>query len=287
MHARKIYILADGGLGNRLAGTAAGLITADRLGYQPVICWPTNNWCGCAFQDLFDPEMFEHNNLGIKELFHEWTDRVFMIHENQTNARLKHAFSHGISAEREALTLDQDVVFFTAKVPAYLPIEQVPSALARLVTKSNLQAIIQDFCVQHNIDLQVQGLHLRKTDCVKLEEDRWYEHVRRHSGGRFFVCSDDKDTEQRFQEFSNVVVFPKTHYVEKLQQGPWRQEKITDGDGRVFPNNVNRTRESVIQAWIDLQILSQTTIVGTTKSSFSLAARWLQDHRRGQDQSSV
>ena len=55
-HTRKIKILCDGGLGNRIAGLLGGLITADRLKLEPLISWPRNNWCGAAFDDLFEED---------------------------------------------------------------------------------------------------------------------------------------------------------------------------------------------------------------------------------------
>ena len=51
---KKIYILCDHGLGNRLASLIGGLTIAKRFNFLPVICWPTNNWCYAEFTDLFD-----------------------------------------------------------------------------------------------------------------------------------------------------------------------------------------------------------------------------------------
>ena len=51
---KKIYILCDHGLGNRLASLIGGLTIAKRFNFLPIICWPTNNWCYAEFTDLFD-----------------------------------------------------------------------------------------------------------------------------------------------------------------------------------------------------------------------------------------
>ena len=279
MH-NKIYILADGGLGNRMAGLIAGFITADRLGMQPVICWPSNNWCGCRFNDLFDDRQHDVNCLGIRDLFHEWADRVFLTHENQIQAELRHTAAHGRHGEQLARDLRKDVVFYTARVPEHLPADLIPKTLCRLQPHKRVQAIVNNFLEQHSIDSGTVGLHLRKTDQYNLDEDWWYDYVQRKGAGRrYFVCSDDRDTESRFAELKNVVTFPKTHYVEKLVAGPWRQDAVQDPDGRLFPNNINRTRQSVIQAWIDLLILSETYILPTVKSSFSQVAHWLKQSR--------
>jgi len=280
MHSRSIYILADGGLGNRLAGIIAGLITADRLDMRPEICWPSNNWCGCRFDDLFDDNDHDVNRLGIRDLFHEWSDRVFLIHENQIGANLRYQHAHGRSGEQLARNMDKDVVFYTARVPEHLPADLIPKALSRLRPAIRVQATVAEFIQEHSIDTTTVGLHLRKTDQYNLDEDWWYDYVQRKGAGkRYFVCSDDRDTESRFSALENVVTFPKTHYVEKLLPGSWRQKAVNDPDGRIFPNNINRTRESVIQAWIDLLILSETHILHTVKSSFSQVAHWIQASR--------
>lgn len=278
-----IYILADGGLGNRLACTVGGLITADRLNLQPVICWPSNNWCGAFFQDLFDTQGREHNTLGIRDLFHEWADRVFLIHENQIGASLRHVVGHGINGEKSAQDLGKDVVFYSARVPGHLPHDTVIDQIRNLRPNKDISAAVQRFVDQHNIDQSVVGIHMRKTDNYNIDDEHWFSYVQDRPQQRFFVCSDEQATEQRFAKLPNVIVHEKTYYVEKLQEGPWRQEALTDPDGRVFPNNVNRGRESVIQAWIDLQILSWTSMASTTKkSSFAQFARWIAEGRRDQ-----
>ena len=50
---KKLYILCDHGLGNRLGSLVGGLKTAELLNYQPIVCWPINNWCQAEFHELF------------------------------------------------------------------------------------------------------------------------------------------------------------------------------------------------------------------------------------------
>ena len=88
---------------------------------------------------------------------------------------------------------------------------------------------------------------------------------------RYFICSDDRITEERFDALPNVVRYIKTEYAGKLVEGGWL-DQTTDTNGRVYNYNVNRPRQSVIEAFIDLLILSRTTIEFTVKSSFSRLA---------------
>ena len=273
---RKINILCDGGLGNRIACLLGGLVTADRLGLTPVIHWPSTIWCGAYFYDIFSDLGFEVTDLGVNDLMRNDSNMIFLIHENQTNAKLKTQMSHGMAAESAIRDMSDDVVFYSARVPSHLPSGDVLKKLHVLHTADVLQAQIDEFCELNNIDKTTVGLHLRKTDQVNLNEDFWFDYVQHKGAGkRYFICSDEQETEERFCALPNIVAFPKTHYVEKLVDGPWRVNALTDPDGRVFPNNVNRGRESVLQAWIDLQILSRTTILPTVKSSFSTLATWI------------
>ena len=71
----------------------------------------------------------------------------------------------------------------------------------------------------------------------------------------------------KFNQLENTVVFPKTQYVEKLKDGGWN-DLTTDNEGRVFNFNVNRPKQSVIEAFIDLLLLSRTQILVNSVSSF-------------------
>jgi len=275
-HPRKIKILCDGGLGNRIAGLLGGLITADRLGLEPYVSWPWNNWCGAAFDDLFEPDGLPFDSRGVHDLIRSDSDDIFLLHENQTGAILKTQMSHGRNSELMVQTRDADVVFYTARVPEHITMQDVLNKLKQIQPRHKLHTRVGKFCGAHQINKNTIGLHLRKTDQMHLDEDWWYDYVQ-HKGAnkRYFICSDDRDTEQRFLALPNVIAYPKTHYVEKLIDGPWRQSQVQDRDGRVFPNNIDRPRESVIQAWMDMLILSRTTILHTVKSSFSQTADWI------------
>lgn len=278
-----MHILCDGGLGNRMAALVSGLITADRLALKPVVNWPANNWCGANFNDLFDLSHIMHNSRGIRDIMVPDNDNVFILHENQTGVALRTQLGHGRRSELIAQASKHDVVFYTAKVPEHITASEVIAKIAEIKPANNILDTVSRFCQAHAITSITVGLHLRKTDQYNLDEDWWYDYVQRKGAGkRYFVCSDDRETESRFAVLPNVVTFPKTHYVEKLVPGAWRQDAVCDPDGRVFPNNINRTRDSVIQAWIDLLILSETYILPTVKSSFSQVANWIRSSRIAQ-----
>ena len=49
-----IHIYCDGGLGNRLFLMISALCFTKEAGKDFIIHWPSNNWTGCYFTDLFD-----------------------------------------------------------------------------------------------------------------------------------------------------------------------------------------------------------------------------------------
>ena len=97
-----------------------------------------------------------------------------------------------------------------------------------------------------------------------------YEHIKIFANNRFFICSDNKNTEDQFCKLANVITYTKTHYVEKINSNvDWNQSP----DSNSCNTNVMRNSESVIQGFIDMLILSRTNIispdVGSTFLQFS------------------
>ena len=90
---------------------------------------------------------------------------------------------------------------------------------------------------------------------------------------KYYICSDDKNTEDMFNKLENVFVHPKTSYVEKFKEGGWN-DCIIDNAGRCNNFNVNRPRQSVIEAFIDLLILSRTNIIVNGPSTFLHFAKY-------------
>lgn len=268
--ARRIFIFCDGGLGNRLGALTGGLVTAELLDCEPVISWPQNNWCGCKFSDLFVPDIC-NNTDNIFQIVEKNMQNIFILHENQTNMILQHQFEHSLANIDLVKTLEQDIVYYHNKIAPFLTREQVVHRMEKLKIKKNIYDKVNVFVQANNIDDSVTGLHLRKTDMIGLNEEKFYKTVLANPQQRYFVCSDDFETEKKFAQFPNVMIYPKRYYAKKLKKGDWRSS-VQDTDGRPSKYNVARGSRSVQQAFVDLLILSRTNIQFTIKSSFSLFA---------------
>lgn len=264
--SRKIIIFCDGGLGNRLGVLIGGLITSEVLKTTPIICWPQNNWCGCLFRDLFHSDIQVIND-DINTLFISNLDNIFLIHENQTNIDLKKIYTHSTGSINSILQLNEDVVYYHNQVPYYFTIEQQISKLKSLNIQKNIIENVNYFCNINNITNEVSGIHFRKTDMnISHNENEIFNKIL-ISNKKYFICSDDEETEKKFSKLENVIVNKKKSYVKQFKPGSWN-DNILDNEGRSFNFNVDRDGESVKEAFMDLLILSRTNIETNSESSF-------------------
>ena len=273
-----VYVLCDGGFGNRFNALVSGLHLAQLLYEDPVILWNSNNWCGASWQDLFA------NDWNIQQFvpydFFATHNSLNLIHENQFQVPLvSHHPNHVDLAVIQQLRPGHDSVFYFYSL---LPDWMDQQVLKRDVVQhlrfqpSILEQAREQIQLLGGRD-QYWGLHIRKTDMPQGNEDAWHQFVQQHSADRIFVCSDSELTEQEFAVYKNVKSYPKTSFVEKLVPGDWNS-LIRDGNGNIWPFNVNRSASSVQQALVDLLVLSQSRIVETNMcSTFLRVAQMLHD----------
>lgn len=276
---RTIHIYCDGGFGNRFNGLVAGLAIAKMAGLTPVVVWPRNNWCGAGYDELIDtPATVVERELAS---YVPEKDRYqFLMTED--HLRMGVAFQSPLQLPNAQSLLDylassdKDVYFHTPLIPACLDAGLVHAVVRSLHFKADLVAQAKAFMAARDLT-EYFGIHIRKTDFGANSSDdaHLYQLVRDVPHKRFFVCSDDKDVEQRFGALPNVVMYPKRAYVEKLVDGGWNTP-TADHSGRVYACNVNRNALSVEDALIDLLVLSYSQIVSTSNSTFRNTALLLQ-----------
>lgn len=274
---RKIIIFCDGGLGNRLNSLLGGFFIAEKTKSTPVICWPENNWCGCSFKDLFNTDI-EIINDNINNIFENNINSIFLIHENQTKFSLNKQYEHSLKSIDEILNMNEDIVYYHNILPSYVDIDFVLNKLENLKIRIEIINQVGIFVKENNINKNTHGILFRKTDytsnpSISLNDNEIYNHIKLDPNLKYYICSDDKDTEDKFNELENVFIYPKTSYVEKFKEGGWN-DLIIDNEGRPNNFNVNRPRQSVIEAFVGLLILSQTNIIVDVPSTFLHFAKY-------------
>ncbi len=261
--------MCDGGLGNRLGSLFGGLYYANLNNRIPKIYWPQNNWCGCKFDDLFDVEI-ESTNISFNESIQFNKNSIFVVHDFSQIKNIVPIIMDHIDPTNltKYANIPNDIFYYHNIIPPFFLKENVLDLIKNLTIKSEIKNIVDDYIFQQKEKKQViNGLHIRKTDFKNHLNESVYENlILLKKDELFFLCSDDKKTEDKFLKFSNVITFSKKEYPQKLIEGDWN-DRIVDPEGRVFNFNVSRSRQASIEAFIDMLILSKTNIIETNKNS--------------------
>ena len=270
--SRAIHLYCDGGFGNRFNTLVSGLLLAKAARLTPIVVWPRNNWCGASFAELLtnDFKVIERELLHYapdKELFH------FFMTEDHLGLGVPNRSPLQAQTLAEAvdyLNADpRDVYYHSPLIPPFLNPDEVVRQVRELKINAEIEAQADRFISDQGLD-EFFGVQIRKTDFGSngADDGNLFELVRNAAHKKFFVCSDDKDVEQRFGALPNVAIYPKRAHVEKLiDDGGWNSV-TTDHSGRAYACNVNRSAISVVDAVVDLLILSRSDVVKTSNSTF-------------------
>lgn len=261
----------DGGLSNRLNVLIFAMTLRHKFGHPWMLAWPQNSWCGAAFERLFLSDTAVETNPITYYKEHE-NEYWFLIHENQGNfdpARVTFNKGYtGYDEYRKFLDNHSNTFYYNHLVPAFASMDDIAHGLSAIRINETVRAIAADFCKAMQIDDSVFGLHIRKTDFGDTVNDEELFQLAANTPRRFFVCSDDAGVNDRFGQLPNCSVFPKSHFPQKrIKDAAW-QSWNTDEEGRKFPFNIERSEEATIEGLIDLLILSRTTLVRTSHSTF-------------------
>lgn len=272
---KKLFIYCDGGFGNRFNALIVGLSLSRHLEYEPIILWPSTNWCRSSFNSLFnsDYKIIEEH---LEYFGSNVDDYEFIMHGNFLNfpTSVSHPNNFGsfdglINFCRN--TTKENIVYNNDSIPNYVSPSDLSLSIKQLPFKKEITDKVDIFLKNNNLDSDFFGVHLRNTDFYdshKANFDSLYSMILENPDKKYFVCSDDKDLETRFSKLDNVFVYQKETYVEKLvEDGDWRSI-IVDEYGIEQPFNIERSDSSVIEAMTDLIILSKSNIIKTSDSSF-------------------
>jgi hypothetical protein len=268
---KRNVIFCDGGLSNRLNALIFALILKEKYRHTWELSWPVNNWCRASLQSLFSINISTNKNeLSYYKKIEN--DYCLVMHENQcsfTNEKIIFQSNlHNYTDYEKLLSNNKPVFYYHNLIPKFVTFSEIESGLSHLSIQRKIHAKASGFCMRNQIDDSVLGLHIRKTDFGNTVDDNELFNVVKSSGNRFFVCSDDAEVNARFSNLPNCSVYEKSHYPSKyLDEKGWNDHTVDD-QGREYFFNIERSEASIVEALIDLLILSKTTQVETSRSTF-------------------
>lgn len=271
----QFLIFCDGGLANRINSMISGMVLAERLGRSFRILWPLNNRCEASFDDLFDMRCFvgEHRLIDLVPLS---ANLILWLHENDVGfagniQRLRDLKPVEASQLLESSIGENKTILFSENsILSWLPEEDIRRHVRDLSFHAEFRYQARQILVDkglYNKSCYI-SVHLRGTDFPQrtpIEEAK--NLVKKHTEDIFFICSDEKKIESELSCFPNVFINNKRSFVEKMADGPWRFQ-TKDSDGLPYTSNINRDRDSVKEAVVDLILLAFGRPLATSASSF-------------------
>ncbi len=277
-----MIIYCDGGLGNRLNSLLSGLALARHFEIDHVIHWPENANCRANINELLvctSPKSTQ----SLANLRGRLNDHQMMLHDNIAAERLDVEFSSAYAYasledfNRRAIQPRRPLFFYPALIPSWIPRELIEQEASRLQFVQEIEHAAIQF-IAEELRGPFHGIHLRRTDLnIGLSNIELFKLVSSQPKETFFVCSDDPYAERLASAHGNVRTRPKREYVVKRNDtDEWLSPKV-DSDGRLM-GNIERGKDSVVDAAIDMLILGYSSIVGFSGSTFQTVAKLLGDN---------
>lgn len=159
--------------------------------------------------------------------------------------------------------------------------DMMVNVVSELKINEDVLVKVNEVCNTYNINKNVYGIHIRATDwpwkqdTINSAYATIQSIIEREPNAKIFVCCDEESIESNLvdQLPDNIIVHKKSSYVKKAVEGSWRED-VADIDGRVCNYNTLRDEQSVIEAFVDMLVLSRTNIAyGHEHSSFAYFAK--------------
>ena len=274
---KHFHVCCDGSFGNRYSGLIGG-ITLARLCDLPVkVSWPSTNMCRARFYELFSEENnLEASDTNIREYYPIGEQYNLLscdasyLQFFRNPGRMEPSNMNVESFRNFVNSSDKPVFYYTPLLYDWIPEEEIKKTIRDLKFSDDVLATVGKFLDENELRQGYYGIHLRMTDFVNIESfdvDHWIQTVAKADDQKFFVCSDDPDTEARFNELPNSFSYQKVHKTEKyIPEGEWHHP-YTDDDGRHSVFNVERGAEHVKEAVVDFILLSLSNPFDTGKQS--------------------
>jgi hypothetical protein len=256
-----IINVLDGGLGNKFNGLFHGMYLSKKLNKNLVINNVRNHSTDCNFKSLLDFD-YEYIENTITELDNKLDINIpIYLHKKHLNYKRKVI----VGSDNY---VDPTFVFLTDSLR--ISNDLLKECFDCIKINRSIVDRVTDFIQQNDISKNIIGLHIRASD----SPDRAFNincaknFIESTKNQKIFICTDEKDVEDFFKQYENVFFYNKTSYTEKYDKSNGWNGVTIDNDNRKWNYNAARNEQSIIEAFTEMLILSKTSYVGNTKSSF-------------------
>lgn len=268
---KTIISYASGGLGNILLPLASCKLIAKKTNRKLIVCWEPTFACMATFKDLFeeDVQVITKNELiNLKDIkiygdLHDISFDSSLFQNNSLNS-LKSKFLTLPVLNFNLNDSEQNVIVYHNNILPSLDRNEVINEFKNLTWNKDFLIKINQLANELNINTDVIGAHVRATDFSEGIEE--YANaitavLNVQKDKKIFLCSDSEEWEKKLSEMfpENIIIRHKKASVVK------KNENIN-----TWSNNIFRSIDSVMEAVIDMHLLSKTSFMVYNKnSSFS------------------
>ena len=256
-----ITIICEGGLANRLGSLLSGVHLSKLYSIPYKVWWPETSWCHCKYNTLFTSDDNIHID-PLNDVSDVSTLAITHYRDNLLNwvtPKRKVILSNDyVMIPKDLLNQYEHIIWGHNKFPQYIDNTSRIELIQELKIHPDILKQADKFIHEHQISKDnTIGIHIRKTDFGDIVKEKFvYEAIKSHPDLKFFICSDNAEAESLFKELPNTLIYDKSEYVTKKDIN-----NINWGD------NVFRSEQSVIEAFIDMLILSRTSLQFYVKNS--------------------
>jgi hypothetical protein len=256
-----IIVILDGGLGNKFNGLFQGIYLSNLHHKNLIINNLRNHSTDFDLRLLFDFQ-FGYIENTLTELDRKLNPSIPLYAHRRDIKYNRDVFLN------QSINNHDSFAFLTNSIQ--IPINHLNECYKRVKITSYIKNQLNSFITEKSIDKNTLGLHIRASDFPSRNSNIEFakDFINKNQNKKIFVCTDEKEVELSLSVYSNLIFYPKLHYTEKYDKlGDWNGS-IVDNDNRRWNYNATRNEPSMIEAFIEMLILSKTTINGNPKSSF-------------------
>jgi hypothetical protein len=253
-----VFAICRFGFGARIASLIGAYYWAQKLNFNLKIYWEKNSECDCEYVDIFSTKsecLIDKIEPSVDFILN--ADYMQFKNQNNTSSVFNKCINPEHLQQYVASYFPYTTILYNYyTVPGIITDSEIANILSQFKLHSHLINRANQFIKTNNISHEDCGLLLRKTDAYLYNFETNTNDVSRiikeSINQRFFVTSDDKETEQLFYNYPNVLTLKKKEFVYYSQK-----------DNILF-----RSKQSVFDGIVSMLILSYTYLFSSTNYIF-------------------